>query len=447
MIREYTDEELINVLKEEYIKNPNFKHEDFKVKNGLPRYALYFERFGSWNNAKEIAEIPCNNKRLKSYEYSKETLTKSFRKIVFDIGYVPKFIDLDNYNDFPSSAYIYKHFNNYPEFISACGFEANKEYRSKYTDSFLLGEIKRFVKEFSRTPSQDDFENLDGYPSRKTFANHFGSFNEAIHLAGYKPNELSKREKSQKHDKQFLLNTITDYVLKYKKTPTLIELHKEVGYEIRTYFRKTFGGYNNALKELKLPLNAVSQYEDSFLESEFHRFVQENGRVPVISEFNASEYPSFWCYQHRFGSWNKAVVSYGYEPNDLNRKYILDSGEICASSYEFDISTWLNNYNFSYNRDVDYINFIENYKGKMNCDYVINYNNKIWYVEMAGFLSDTTFAKLSLAERKYFFKLEYKIKLLKRQGLNYLIIKPRDLKRKTLGEIFSVVFDGGKLNN
>jgi hypothetical protein len=59
---------------------------------------------------------------------------------------------------------------------------------------------------------------------------------------------------------------------------------------------------------------------------------------------------------------------------------------------------------------------------------------------MAGFLRGTDFNKFSNAEKKYYFKLKYKRKLLRRQGVNYLIIEPCDLKKKSLEEIFFFLF-------
>lgn len=246
-----------------------------------------------------------------------------------------------------------------------------------------------------------------------------------------------KENHEEKYNKEYLLNLIFDFKNKYGKVPTIKELHKELGLDYKLYYQKVFGSWNNALKEANLPLNSVSQYDDEFLHSEFERFVKTNSRIPTYAEFNNSEYPSFWCYQSRFGSWNKAVVAYGYEPNDKNRKYILENGEICASSYEHDISLWLQKENVKYDRNILYIDIDTNgYKGKMDCDYKIYINNEIWYVEMAGFLSSRDFKKLSREEQIYYFKLQYKKKLLKRSEVKYLIIYPSHLKEKSMEDIF-----------
>lgn len=310
----------------------------------------------------------------------------------------------------------------------------------RYTKEELINSIKRFVDEFKRIPIQKDFENLNGYPSRKSFTNHFEDFNTVVRLAGFEPITLSTKERNKKYTKEFLIQEIHRFHKENNQVPTSRDMDKPINnYPSSYFYESVFKTWNNALIEAGLPLNQVSQYTDEFLESEFHRFVNENGRIPIYDEFNNSDYPSFWCYQNRFGSWNKAVIAYGYQPNDRINKYYIDD-ELCWSSYEYTVSKWLRKNIINYKRDMLYKTFIDNYKGKMDCDYMINYNNQIWYVEVAGFLSDRK--KLSEIERIYFFKLKYKEKLLKRQNVNYLIIKPKDLKRKTLEEIFSPMIGG-----
>lgn len=436
MGKKYSDEELLEILRNEYTKNNKVLQRNFCVKNGLPRYQIYYKRFGSWNNAKKLVGIPIEIK--KSTKINKENLKRSFIKIVNEQGEIPSFKQLDKINDFPCSRAIYNFFETYDEFVIFCGFNHNKSSNGKLKDQFLLDEIKRFIKEFNRIPIQKDFENLKGYPSRKTFINHFGSFNKAIRQAGYEPKGLSIEENKYKYTKEYLFRIINDYIKKYNEVPTMEKLNKEVEFEVKIYYKKVFDGWNNALKELNLPLNSVLHYEDEFLHSEFERFIKENGRIPVLQEFNNSEYPLFWCYQSRFGSWNNAVMAYGYEPNDSNRKYYMDDGEICASRYEYIISNWLKERNIKYDRNITYKEIDQfGYKGKMDCDYKIYYNNKIWFVEMAGFLSGTDFKKFSSEEKNYFFKLKYKKKLLKRNEVNYVVIESTDMKNATFEEAFS----------
>lgn len=368
-----TDEELLKILKDEYNKSGELKTSKFRANNGLPHYQVYYRRFGDWNNALRLAGLPTKKEKFKNID--KKQLKNLFIQIVNKFNKIPQYKELEKLNNFPAPTIIYKYFEKYDEFVTYCGFNTNKTSSGRIKDEFLLNEIKRFISEFNKIPIQSDFENLDGYPSRKTFSNHFGSFNEAIRLAGYEPVDLSMKEKSEKHNKEYLLKIIRDYYKKYNKTPTMKELTKEIGYEPKHYYVEIFGKYNNAILELGLPLNSVSHYDDEFLHSEFERFVKENGRIPAYSEFNNSEYPSFWCYQNRFGSWNNAVRSYGYDA--------------CFDEYTFDNikNGLIKMCNEIYNTENRKIISVEDIN---NCEYTPKYSCCLKHIKKNG----TTIRKL-----------------------------------------------------
>jgi sulfur relay (sulfurtransferase) DsrC/TusE family protein len=442
----YTKEQLLEILKEEYEKNPNTKCQDFKVVNGLPNYNDYNKTFGSFSEALVIAGIKTGNRRAKNI--NKEDIKDSLKKYYEENKRTPSMQEFINYSGYTRRNLEY-HFGNksfYENLLNECNIKQTQSIIGiKSDDEMLLNEIKRFVKEFGRVPIQKDFENLKGYPSRKTFSNHFGKFNNAIRLAGFEP---VNKDIAEKHEYYYDENTRADMIIFLKeyyqehgKVPTTKELDENKCKYNRTNFRYVFGNYTNAVKEAGLQPNSVLKHDDGFLRSEFERFIKENGRTPYLHEFNNSEYPSFWCYQNRFGSWNKMFIAYGYEPNDSNRKFYMEDGELCWSAYEFDISKWLKEHNIKYDRDVKYKEIDNDYKGKMDCDYKIYYNNKIWYVEMAGYVprKGQPFEKWTPDEKNYIFKLKYKKKLLDRNKLNYLIIYPSHIKEKTLEEIFKPI--------
>lgn len=451
--RKYTDEQLLEILRNEASKCKNLTCEHFTAKNGLPSWSVYRKRFGSFNNAKILAGISETiNVRYDSVH--KENVIDDFlksnkgRKCPMTAS---EFYNTMGYN----CGTITKMFGSYDNLVRECGYIPIKE-GFKISKKFLLDELLRFCAEEERIPRSIDFEkqnNRGGYPNRKTYDNHFGSVTNALIEAGILEKDLIKRVKKRvsiqycklsadeiDELKDSGINFLIEYKNKYGKPPTTKELDSgKYGIYTRSFYRNLFGSYTNAVREAGLKPNSIPQYEDEFLKSEFERFIKTNGRVPMIHEFNNSEYPSFWCYQSRYGSWNKAVMHYGYEPNDSNRKYYMDDGEICTSSYEFDISTWLRKNNIKYDRNVSYKDIHNKYSGKMDCDYKIYYKDKVWFVEMAGFLSEGN--KLSEVERIYFFKMKYKEKLLKESNVNYLIIRPRHLKKKTMEEIFKPIFE------
>lgn len=448
----YNDEELLEILRSEFKITRKLTCEHFKAKNGLPNWSVYRKRFGSFNNAKILAGV-------------EETINTKF-EVVSKEEIIEDFIKLNNNREYPmiakdfykivryANSTVNKIFGSYDELVRQCGYIPIKN-GGEITKEFLLDEILRYISNEGKIPRGVDFESKNNngeYPNRKTYDNHFGSITNALIKLGIFSENICERiingdenivlSKLSDKDIDTLrkegVKFLQDFYMKYNYVPTTKELNiSNFGGFNKNYFTKLFKGYTEAVKIAGLTPNSIPQYDDDFLKLEFNRFVSENGRIPRLQEFNNSNYPSFWCYQARFGSWNKAVINYGYEPSDSNRKYYMEDGEVCASSYEFDISNWLKKNNINYERNVLYVEIDNKYKGRMDCDYKITHNGMIWYVEMAGFLSEGN--KLSEVERVYFFKMKYKEKLLKESNVNYLIIRPRHLKKKTMNQIFNPI--------
>lgn len=62
--------------------------------------------------------------------------------------------------------------------------KSDKQEYMKY-EQFLLNELKRFYLENNKIPCARDMGN--SYPSVQAYQNHFGSWNNAIKAAGFRP--------------------------------------------------------------------------------------------------------------------------------------------------------------------------------------------------------------------------------------------------------------------
>ena len=340
-----------------------------------------------------------------------------------------------------------KYWKNLTEFKNEFGLLKKQTFDGKtYSRDELINILQKFCNETGIIPTSlfmDKHNKEYGLPSRKTFVNKIGakSWKDVLLICGIDANKAkihSMKEKPQHDDKDFLINLVHEYIDKYGAVPTLENLETYYGTSLSKYFGDYFGGWNNCLKELGLSLNSVQKYTDEELDNAFLGFVEEFGRVPSIRDFNNTGRPSFWCYQNRYGSWAETCIHYGFEPNCRKPHYYMDDGERCDSRFEYDISTWLKSKGITYDRDIPYVDFTNNYNGKMNCDYRFTLDNgQVWHVEMAGFIDTDDFTKLTSREEElYFFKLRYKKKLFRENNLNYKIFHPSDLKNHTMEELF-----------
>lgn len=437
---EYTDKELLELLYETWVKNGSVRCEDFRPAKGLPHYAAFSKRFGSWENAKELAGVKQNNRRRTSL--SKSEILQELKLVYEKTRQTPKLIDFVKLNGKVGEDRIRSLFGSYENLLKEADLTHDK-YNTTYKKDFLISEIKRFVSEFNRVPMATDFESLKGYPSRKTFYNQFGDFKTVVELAGYEYSYKSSFYDIPIEDRKLLLeNSLLECYKKLNKIPTIDEFVLFSKQTIsRTIIRKDFGSYSGLLTSCGLiseneKING--KYTDGHLKNEFDRFVKENGRIPQIHEFNNSGYPSFWCYQSRFGSWNKAVESYGYEPTYTIRRYELPNGELCDSLYELKISTWLQENGIDYERNIPYTEICKRYKGKMNCDYMITVCGKPVYVEMAGFLprKNVEWERFSVEEKNYARKMRYKKKIMDRDNVLYYVIYPHEINNSSMEDIY-----------
>lgn len=380
---------------------------------------------------------------------TKEEVCKYVIEFKTQLGRNLKISDFENNENVKKKDIMY-YFGSLNNMNRELGFDETGTYRGhSYSKEELIEQLQNFVKENGFIPNVkfvDKHGKEYGLPNRKTYNNKIGSWLKVLHECGY-DEEIERQnyilnedgEYVLKHDDpEFLQNIILEYIENKGTTPTLRDMNKYYGTELKNFYKRHFGGYNACLESIGLELNQKSEYTQEELDKAFMDFINEYNRVPTIQDFNKTGRPSFWVYQQKFGSWAETCMHYGFKPNCRNPEFYMEDGERCDSSCEYDISTWLKSHGIKYDRDVPYVDFTNNYKGKMNCDYKFTLaDGTVWYVEMAGFIATYDFSKLtSREEQLYFFKIKYKEKLFKENHLNYKIIKRNDLKEKTMEEIF-----------
>lgn len=147
---------------------------------------------------------------------------------------------------------------------------------------------------------------------------------------------------------------------------------------------------------------------------EIQKFYRQNGRIPLKREFY-----HYKAARTRFGNWNKAIGTSGFEPNPVKfaMKCIANDGHKCDSLAEKIIDDWL------YIRNIPHETKVPYNKNGMTADFKINGI----FVEFLGLYG---------ALDKYDGILSKKEKLWKERNLKVIKIFPRDLfPENRLGEI------------
>lgn len=117
-----TDEELLNYLKQFYEENGRTPEQnEFSKDNKYPHYNTYFNRFGSWNKAIEIAGLDINYHA----SYTDEELLNYLKQFYNETGKAPTETDFKNNKKYPSYGAYKKHFGGWQKALQLVGLDVD----------------------------------------------------------------------------------------------------------------------------------------------------------------------------------------------------------------------------------------------------------------------------------------------------------------------------------
>lgn len=396
-------------------------------RNGRPRHIDYNDLCKIWENYYEINNVYPNSQTCISDNYLPTWNT--VREICDD---------------------------RFEEFYEKYGNGKNKKIKT----------YEEYCKLFKQISNQNEkplttselINNEYGLPTSRWFIENcpdesVKDYNEFINYLGLKPNYHISKE--------FTVKQILKKSNEVNRPLKISDFYSPEGEEIGiTTIKNHWGTFNNMLKDLGLPITQESMTERhrdiDTLKEDINRlceqiFINEGRKNISRDDINNCE----WCLNvQAYDRWFKKelnitvgeyIESLGFIPNKagMGMLYEFEDGEITKSKFEYDTSMFLRKNNYIYNntyiRDIRYKDFINEYSGNMDCDYIIKTNELTWYVEIAGMLDYSKIGKNNddKIRRRYKEHLNKKMKMLQENSLNYKIIYPKDFKTKSMNEIFS----------
>lgn len=135
-------------------------------------------------------------------------------------------------------------------------------------------------------------------------------------------------------------------------------------------------------------------------------FYKGNGRIPL-----KNEYSHVHAARGRFGTWNKAIIAAGFDPNPVMfaKKYIAKDGHRCDSLAERIIDDWLSRRNIKHERSVPYPG-----NDGFTADFVVG----SFWIEFFGLHGE---------HKRYDQLMKKKLRVVKRNGLKLISIFPKHL--------------------
>ena len=299
--RHYSDEELFEALKrkaESLGRTPMTR--DVESDKSMPSAITYSNRFGSWNEALKAAGFLVNAQA----SYTNEELIGQLRAKAESLGRTPTRDGVDSDKSMPSVKAYTNRFGSWNEALKAAGLLVNVQ--ASYTNEELISRLRAKAESLGRTPTIKDTRSDKSMPSNETYADRFGSWNEALKIAGLLVNTGRTNED--------LIGLLKAKAESLGRTPTMKDVDSDKSMpSVATYIGR-FGSWNKALEAAGLSSNKNS-YSDEELITLLKAKAESLGRTPTQKDVDFDEsMPSATTYRDRFGSWKNALRAAGLLP-------------------------------------------------------------------------------------------------------------------------------------
>jgi len=301
MANKYTDEELIQSLKDFYIEHDRApKGTECKKINKLHSLGTYKSRFGGWTQAKKVAGITIGK------GISKVELVNSLQAFYSINGRIPKQSECTNDNGL-FGVNTYK--NSLGSWDEILAIVKNTSIPSTIiTEEELIKSLQDYYKEYGKSPTVYDCSKCSYLKGKGTYTNRFGSFTRALMAAGLSAN---KRVSKVLTDEE-LLQTIKDFYIEESRAPKHRDCKEHKYLASHTTYSRRFDTFTNAIDLAGVPQNkdnlVISHITEEELLETIKRFFKEYGRVPNVSDCKNTDYlKSYTTYGNRLGTFKKAI--------------------------------------------------------------------------------------------------------------------------------------------
>lgn len=331
-MNKYTDEELLEELKrvsEEYCDGEAPTVNDMK-EHGKISYATFSYRFDSWNKALGEIELEPNSCG-RGNKVSKQEIKNDINKVARELNCRPS---SQQYSDMGEHSIVTarQRFGSWWEALSAAGFSEfdgrdSSEEHNTIDNKNLIQEINRIGSKIGSIPTKKDIEKYSEY-SDNAYEYNFGSWSEALRQSKFSLEENRKGvqvsdekalEELKKAIEKVGIENSNSRILeesKYSETVYALKFGTvgkaiiKLGYEPR--IRRNSPGRENIINDIK----------------GLYRYYCEKGETPSQTQYmKKGKYSRNWVTKV-FGSWNNAVKSAGFEPNEkIQENWKAPSGE------------------------------------------------------------------------------------------------------------------------
>ncbi|CQH65332.1 uncharacterized protein HHUB_6101 (plasmid) [Halobacterium hubeiense] len=272
--------------------------------HGEYSYAPLKNHFGSYNDAIEAAGLKPNQQVADpDCQISTEALITDIQAVAEHIGETPTQLQYRKYGEHASNTLV-RAFGSYNDALEAAGYKPNR-HRDISKDE-LLSNLRQIASDLNEVPTAHQFSEYGKY-SLDLLTDEFGSYNNALKAAGFEVNTYYSIPAED------LLIDLVEVADKLGETPTK-DQYSEFGIYHGDTLTHQFGSFAAALEEIGHEPNRKQPITDTELLLDVQRVAEEVGGPPTYEQYNTHGEYSSNSLKYHFGSYNNAIRTAGFEP-------------------------------------------------------------------------------------------------------------------------------------
>jgi len=442
--KRWTKDELLNILIK-FCKDNNKIPINYYFVDKIPNSQAFLNQWNSWDDI--LIELKNYVPHLKNdiddflYKYTKEEMINRLKLYYKETGEIPTYNTIKNKEYMPS---YHTYLNKFGDFKTALieadlyKYVKNKKNLEKryYTDEVLLNLLKNYIEINNIIPSTREIDSDFNMPCFRTYEDRFGSYFTVLDKIGYLDQYIIDNPALKNWSNEEMLNNIYVLYLELGRRPVYVDVDicKYTPYS-HIYFNR-FGNLRNALNLANVPYQKrKSEMSDEEIIEYWYNLKDELGRIPTIKDLKNDDLHlvDMFYIKDYYRPWNTytdfliAIDEFKNLNNTKYRIYFTKNGVKCLSYDEYIITSWLENNNICFQKEIYYKDILPNENTNRRIDWIIFNNNKIHYIEYFGMMNNEKYKQRALK----------KIEDFKKNNMELIEIYPGDMKIKSLEEIFS----------
>ena len=223
----------------------------------------------------------------------------------------------------PNDKTIRNAYGSYANALRVAGFMPNYQ---TYTREELVAQLRQKSTALGRSPTAGETDADPEMASIQTFRREFGNYSKALKAARLPPAPFIY---AHKYTSEVLIAQLQKKYKQLGRAPTTKEVNSDPAMASSKAFAREFGSHKNALRAAGIPINrGTTKYSRKDLIEQLQRKAEQLGRAPTLIELNAdSEMACDDTFVNAFGSYVAALEAAGIRPirkREYSDKELLD---------------------------------------------------------------------------------------------------------------------------